>query len=320
MVRKTRQKLINDGVRKECGICHQLKTHDNFSKRQERLRSICEECRKDLYLINNLKKKLKIITEDYNGECSICKKSITILPAFEFHHPDPKSKSFSWKSLRLKSYQDTLRLLKEDKVILLCKNCHILMESVNYKVFKSLILLPALFLHTPDEIKDKINSFLEKNPYIVNKLDQNKYYKSKAKYQIKKWIKKRYIIEKLFYGKCVGCEEITVQTNLPSLGFHHILPPQKEVVIKWDKISRLNIKEIAYLLKTEKCICLCSNCHSILHSKHFISNIDTIFGNKYKPLVNQAKSDYNRIIINIKNYDIEKNLNNSLIKDNLIKS
>ena len=116
MAKKTRQKLINDGVRKECGICHQLKTHKKFSKRQGRLRSICEECRKDLYLIKNLKKKLKIISENYNGECLNCKKSITILPAFEFHHPDPKSKSYSWKSLRVKSYKETLLRLKKDNV------------------------------------------------------------------------------------------------------------------------------------------------------------------------------------------------------------
>ena len=239
MEKKTRQKLFNDGIRKKCGICHQFKTHNKFSKRQGRLRSICEECRKNLYLINNLKKKFNIITEDYNGECSNCKKNINILPAFEFHHPDPNYKSHSWKSLRLKSYQDTLRLLKKDKVILLCKNCHILMESVNYKVFKSLILLPTLFLHTADELKEKINSFLENNPYITEKLDQNKYYKSKARYQIKKWMKKRYIIEKLFNGKCAACDDITVQKNLPSLGFHHILPSQKEVVIKDRKSTPL---------------------------------------------------------------------------------
>ncbi|MFX0105296.1 MAG: hypothetical protein ACFE75_07385 [Candidatus Hodarchaeota archaeon] len=60
MAKKTRQKLINDGIRKERGICHQFKTHKKFSKRQGRLRSICEECRKDLYLIKNLKKKLNL--------------------------------------------------------------------------------------------------------------------------------------------------------------------------------------------------------------------------------------------------------------------
>jgi len=315
MVKKTRQKLINDGVRKECGICHQLKTYDKFSKRQGRLRSICEECRKDLYLTKNLKKKLKIISENYNAECFNCKKKITILPAFEFHHQDPKSKSYSWKTLRVKSYKDTLCLLKKDNVIVLCKNCHILIESVSYNIFKPLILLPTLFLHTPDELKDKINSFLNSNHYITNMLDKHKNYKSKAKYQIKKWIKKRYIIEQFFDSKCIGCEEITIQNSLPSLGFHHISPSKKKFVIKWDKISKLSIKKIIDLLKIEKCICLCSNCHSILHSKHYIRNVDDIFGDKYKSSINLVKFEYNRLITNIQDFDFTKKFNNSLIRE-----
>ncbi|MFX1568596.1 MAG: hypothetical protein ACFFCV_09525 [Promethearchaeota archaeon] len=315
MAKETRQRLYNDGVRKECGICHQIKVHNKFSKRQGRLGSICENCRKDLYLTKNLKKKLKIISENYNGECLKCKKNVSILPALEFHHPNPKSKSHSWKSLRVKSYEDTVVLLNNDNVIVLCKNCHILTESNNYNTFKPLILHSSLFLHTLEELNNMINAFIDNNPNITNKLDKNKYYKSKAKYQIKKWIKKRYIIEQFYGGKCIGCENVTVQTNLPSLGFHHVFPSKKKAVIKWDKISRFSIRKISELLKIEKCICLCSNCHSILHSKHFNSNIDDIFGEKYMNLTSSTKFEYNRILRNIENFDIEEKIKRSMIKE-----
>ena len=61
MEKKPRQKLFTDGKRKECGIYHKIKMHSEFSKRQGRLRSICEHCRNTLSLIKNFKKKLRII-------------------------------------------------------------------------------------------------------------------------------------------------------------------------------------------------------------------------------------------------------------------
>jgi len=260
-------------------------------------------------------KKLKIIKENFNGKCLNCKADILKLPTLEFHHPNSKYKVNSWKSLRAKSYEDTLHLLKNDKVIVLCKNCHILLGSVNFKVFANLILLPSLFLNTPDELKNKINIFLKNNQFIINKLKQDKYYISRAKYIIKKWIKKRYIIEQLYRGKCIGCEEITVKNNLPSLGFHHILPSRKENVIKWDNISKFSLKKISNLLRNEKCICLCSNCHSIFHSVSFIRNINELFRDNYDSLANQVKSDYKKILMNIQNYDIEKQLDDTLIRE-----
>ncbi|MCK4379682.1 MAG: hypothetical protein KAW51_00985 [Candidatus Lokiarchaeota archaeon] len=315
MSKKTKQRLFNDGVKKECGKCHQIKSHNEFRKRQGRLRSICEECRNNLQLLKNFKKKLKIIIENFNGKCLSCKNDVTKLPTLEFHHPNPKSKSYSWRTLRVKNYEETLRLLRKDNVIVLCKNCHILIGSVNFKEFKKFILLPSLFLNTPDDLQNKINVLLNNNQLVTKKLKQDKYYKSRAKYIIKKWIKKRYIIEQLYSGKCIGCEEITVKNNLPSLGFHHILPSKKETVIKWDTISKFSLKKISYLLISEKCVCLCSNCHTILHSVSFIRNINEIFRDKYDLLINQVRVDYNKIIINIQNYDFENHLNDSLIRE-----
>ncbi len=303
MEKNTRQKLFNDGKRKECGKCHKIKMHREFSKRQGRLRSICDQCRNILNLIKNFKKKLRVIIENYNSKCSNCNVSIEKLPSLEFHHLNPKSKSCSWKSLRGRNYNKTLDLLHKDNVVVLCKNCHIMIKSTIFKQFKNLILQSSLFLNNPEEIEKNIDISLNNNWFIKTKIRQVKYYKSKAKYIIKKWIKKRYIVEKLYGGTCIGCQEITIENNLPSLGFHHILPSKKDTVIKWDKISKYSIKKITNLLIDEKCVCLYSNCHSMMHSKTFNRSINDILGDKHHSLIYQIRSDYNKIISNIKNYN-----------------
>ena len=85
-----RNKLYNDGKRKECGECHEVKAHKYFRKRQGRLRSICEDCRQKMYAINNFKKQIRIITSIFDGRCHKCHNGLEILPAMEFHHVNPK--------------------------------------------------------------------------------------------------------------------------------------------------------------------------------------------------------------------------------------
>lgn len=314
MERNTRQKLFNDGRRKECGKCHKIKMHKEFRKRQGRLRSICEECRNKLYLIKNFKKKLRVIAKNYDGKCSNCSINITKLPALEFHHLTPKSRTYSWKSLRGRNYKDTIDLLRKDNVIVLCKNCHILIQSNFFQKFKSLILQSPLFLNKPEDFGNDINEKLDNNWFIKTKIKRDNYYKSRAKYLIKKWIKKRYIIEKLYNGKCIGCQKITTEINLPSLGFHHLIPSKKDVIIKWDNIFKYSIKRIINLLIEEKCICLCSNCHRLIHSKTFINNLNDIFSARSQTLIHHIISDYKRIMTYIKNYNFKKYLRDVPIK------
>ena len=315
MEKHTRQKLFNDGIKKECGKCHKIKLHRSFSKRQGRLRSICDKCRNILNLIKNYKKKLRVIIENYDSKCSNCNASIEKLPSLEFHHLDPKSKLYSWRSLRGRPYSKIIDLLHKDNVVVLCKNCHIMISSIVFKQFKKLILQSSLFLSNPEEINKSIDRSLICSDFVKTKTHQAKYYKSHVKYIIKKWIKKRYVVERLFNGKCIGCQEIKFDNNLPSLGFHHTLPSKKDKIIKWDKISKYSIKKITSLLIDEKCVCLCSNCHSMIHSKTFRSNINEILGDNVKSLIPRIISDYNKIEKNIKNYIAENYDRNNSIRD-----
>jgi hypothetical protein len=302
--RFTRQKLFNDGTRKECGKCHKIKMHNEFRKRQGRLRSICEECRNILYLVKNFRKKYKVISRNYHGKCYNCDTNITKLPALEFHHLNPKQKVYSWRSLRGKNYEATVNLLKKEDVIVLCKNCHILINSTFFQNFRSLILQIPLFLNSQEKL-DFINEALNNHWFIKTKIKNDKYYKARTRYKIKNWIKKRYIIEKLYDGRCIGCCKINTKNNLPSLGFHHLNASKKNLVSKWDKISKYNITRIYDLLIEEKCVCLCSNCHSLIHSKSFINNLNDIIDPRSQILIQSIMTDYNRIENNIKNLSFE---------------
>ncbi|GAG75798.1 unnamed protein product, partial [marine sediment metagenome] len=63
-----------------------------------------------------------------------------------------------------------------------------------------------------------------------------------------------------------------VFNNLSSLVFHHLEFNEYKGSI-WRRIQTKKVKEIAGILKKEKCVCLCSNCHRLLHAPYFISDI-----------------------------------------------
>jgi hypothetical protein len=103
----------------------------------------------------------------------------------------------------------------------------------------------------------------------------------------------------------IGCCKINTKKKLPSLGFHHLVASKKNLVSKWDKISKCNITRIYDLLIEEKCVCLYSNCHSLIHSKSFINNLNDIIDPRSQSLIQSIMTDYNRIENNIKNYSFE---------------
>ena len=93
--------------------------------------------------------------------------------------------------------------------------------------------------------------------------------------QIKSWIKKRIVTEKLFNGNCIGCGE----DKLPSLQFHHI-DPEKKTYRSWSDINHLNISQIINKFKEDTAVCLCANCHSMAESRHFEKNVGEILNNR----------------------------------------
>jgi len=138
-----RNKLYNDGERKECGRCHKIKSHEYFRKRQGRLHSlhsVCEKCRQIINGITNFKKQIKIITLLFDKRCHNCHSGLQILPAMEFHHLNPYSKKYSWRDLRGRNIDEIIRIIKNENLQVLCRNCHSCAEITNYDKFKEIIL------------------------------------------------------------------------------------------------------------------------------------------------------------------------------------
>ena len=120
-------------------------------------------------------------------------------------------------------------------------------------------------------------------------------------------------IERFFDGKCIGCGTVNIFNNLASLVFHHLDP-----IIKDSEISallHLSCEMIYEILKKEKVVCLCANCHSLIHSNihlHFEELFnDDFFQNISSELyLEQFKEEY------VKKYNkILKNMNNFNYKD-----
>jgi len=299
-----RNKLYNDGERKECGECHEIKSHEYFRKRQGRLRSICEDCRQKMQSINNFKKQIKVITSIFDKKCQNCHNGLQILPAMEFHHINPYSKKYTWRTLRGRNINEIIRIIQNENLQVLCKNCHACVEVTNYDKFKEIILSDKLSIDNIGELDGVIYNEIKSNIKYKPEYRKGSQHRARIKYRIKKWIKKRLVIEILYNGVCIGCEDININDKLPALEFHHRNPNNKE--FKWEHLSKYPINDIITILKNEDCVCLCKNCHSLVHSINFKQYVDEIFENEYASLIDLAKENYLILIENINNFSFKK--------------
>ncbi len=199
----TKLKLYNDGKQKECGRCHQIKSHNEFKVRNDKrkdnpyLRSNCNQCKSELNQIYNLKNKRKILTNIYNGKfkekCPECETKVSKLPAFDFHHPDKNFKVEQRIRTRGK-WKKTMEMLEQEKAIPLCKNCHLAKKTTVFNKFKENILRKNNYETHLTGIENNIHQYIKKN--LKNK-------NNKHLIQIKSWIKKRIVVEKLYKGSCI---------------------------------------------------------------------------------------------------------------------
>lgn len=106
----------------------------------------------------------------------------------------------------------------------------------------------------------------------------------------------------MYDGKCVGCNQINIYNNLPSLEFHHKFYLNKDKELGWKNIRKNNLVNIAQLLIKEGCICLCSNCHKLIHSNQFENNLHHFYN---KELSQKIRNKYRKIKSNIKNFNFK---------------
>jgi len=292
---KTRQKLFNDGERKECGRCHNLKPYDQFGVRKDSrsgtkyLRSNCKSCLNDLGQIRNITNKYHIIMNIYNGslegKCQKCKTGPEMLPALEFHHPFPELKS---RNLKMRDkWEKNIIILEKEKAIILCKNCHSSRESYVYNSNKSLINVKLM-----GNIDTKIK-YVKKNISNTNDLKR-----------VIQLVKKREVIRELYGSKCIGCRKNFLQDNLPALQFHH--RDEKNDIKRSETSKKIKNYEYNHLkewLLRENCVALCGNCHKMLHSKHFEKNHKEVIGEEHSE---EIRKYYIGLRRNIKDFSFEK--------------
>lgn len=245
-------------------------------------------------LIRDFKLKLKLINDNFKGKCCKCNIDFLKLPVLQFHHPDPNEKSHSWRKIRRRSYEYILKKLIEDSVILLCSNCHLKEQAKIYDNYYELITFKDLFLLSAEKIRDLI---IQKTSMINKKLER-----MHKREKIREWIKKRYVVEQLYDGKCIACGN----SDLISLEFHHLNVNSKHNKSKWEYLETCNSKKIMEILIKENIVCICSNCHTILHSRfhEFAHEILNGFFNilDVKKYLKKIRNDYGRIKTNIQNF------------------
>jgi hypothetical protein len=299
---------------KKCNHCEKYLPIDEFEiysgeRGKTNLRSsrasYCKECRSGLRLINLLKKKYYIIETIFNRKCSECDRGLEYLPCFEFHHPIPNLKTTTWTHIKHYSINKIINWIKREKVILLCSNCHEMKKDKYFINFQKLVMNDALLEYSAEDIDEMIN-------YTINTHLNYSYfkdYKRNIKIQIKKYIRKRFVFNQLFSGRCVGCGKATIFDYLPTLELHHLNPVNIRSKSNWRDIANQDCKSIINQIIKENSICLCSNCHILIGSKlndhleHVIEDKHTrsLFLKNYKILIRKyCCFDYNLIHFDLK--------------------
>ncbi len=262
------KKLVDDSINRvrQCIKCRKMLNYDKFSIRKDgNLRWECNECRNISNIVNFWRKKIKIakfitlktkeginVSEflnilnqrkkcDIRIKCFNCNVGINLLPALQFHHTQRhlKVKGADWNKLRSNPLDTIIRSLDQQECILLCANCH--------------VMRTATFFNQ------------NKNAIFTEKITE---YTWQIRGKIKRWIRKKKIIEELYNSRCTKCQKVSIDKH-PVLHFHHLDPSKKKTNFSTDLRDITDIKRIKKLLIEEDCTCLCSNCHATENAEIF---------------------------------------------------
>ncbi|MBA7630707.1 hypothetical protein ES703_38231 [subsurface metagenome] len=263
--------------------------------------------------IIGFKLKLYVIKNIYNGKyckngkckCPECQKEgfivntdITRLKALEFHHStDEKENLFSSANLYYlfakdrsnpNFLRDLIKLMEIEKVILVCRNHHrSLYHFEYYNHFNYLINWKDLF-SIPAELVHIIIRTSVANHYLTKDLSTE--VKGDIRRCIKRYIKKRYILENFYDKFCPTCEEFNIKEYHSVFSFHHLDDNTKKILAS--DIYDLPCSEILRILEQEKGGYICANCHTVMHYKH-IHLLDKIYNDE--EIVKRVLDDFNKV-------------------------
>ena len=193
---KTMQRLQQEKVIPLCNNCHLTKKTTVFNKFKEvvlqknnfenNLTGI--EINIHQYLKNNLKPeennhlyrikswiKKRIVTERlYNGSCIGCGEKN--LSTFQFHHRDPKLKSFSdWSQISSLRASEIMEKLIKDSAVCLCGTCHKMAEARHFEENMSEII--------KGKDLDELKTYYERLSHNINTYNFPKQLEKKVNYK-----------------------------------------------------------------------------------------------------------------------------------------
>jgi 5-methylcytosine-specific restriction endonuclease McrA len=103
---------------KKHGRVYHFKRKDNSYR--------CGKCASEWVIRSRIKKKEKLVSL-FGGKCKVCGYN-KYIGALDFHHLNPKTKSFAL-SVRGLCYSWEIVVKEAKKCIILCKNCHAEVEN-----------------------------------------------------------------------------------------------------------------------------------------------------------------------------------------------
>ena len=299
--KQPKKKPLIVGKQKECGRCHETKSINEFEMYMSNRNNVtktkyeryCRPCRLEYKQVRALTNKTNIIRNINGGKfgekCSECDTTIAKLPAFDFHHPikELKTKPINFHG----NWEKVLKRLEKEKAIPSCRNCHLKEQSKYYNKYKNLIEHKNKFETSLEGIEKKLYKQIYKQyPGIGHK----------EGHQIKSWMSKRIVIDRLYNGGCLGCRE----KNLATLQFHH-RDIEKKTFQKYDKLRYTTLEKIEKKLIQDDAVCLCGNCHRMVTSKYYKNNHQEIVGSKYSQEIKGYFRDLNE---SVKNYKFPANI------------
>jgi len=207
---------------------------------------------------------IRFVTNDQN-RCQICNEvGIINLPMLDFHHPDPELSTESareegfWRSVRYKNWSIIKNEIIKQKVIVICRNCHMKLQSNFFYKYIDIILQ----IHVPISI----------TPILIPD--------HAIRQGIQRIVRKKLIILDLWKGTCTICGfgiSFNNIDNLPALEIHHSNPLTKTQAISHYFKTVSDMIKLRNIILNENCTCLCRNCHIMIQSTFFQENKSEIF-------------------------------------------
>ena len=160
------------------------------------MKIVDKKCMQLLTLRNKLELLLYYLMEDVTNAITDFK--FYLRWNFITRTKNPNSKNYSWRGLRRRNTDEIIRIIKNENLQVLCKNCHTCEEITNFVKFREIILSEKLSINNIGQIDDMIYEEIKNNIIYREERLKGAQHRARIKYRIKKWIKKRIVIEFLY--------------------------------------------------------------------------------------------------------------------------